>query len=204
MAVKIRPALADDAAALSRICLLTADSGQPAEHLHDFPELPGLVWANPYVQLPTTWGFVMEEESSKEVVGYIVGSKDTPTYEKYTAENLWPGLAARYPPSLMVKPADRHYANLLQKFRVLPDSTLAFSPAHLHIDILPSHQKQGWGQRLIQTAVEHLKGEGIDGVWLVMNPQNRNASKFYEKLGFQSIAGSPKNHVGLRFESWAC
>ncbi|KAJ7456458.1 acyl-CoA N-acyltransferase [Mycena latifolia] len=204
MPVRIRPASVQDAAALSRICLLTADVGQPAEHLHDFPELPGLVWAVPYVQLLTTWGFVMEEESSKEVVGYIVGSKDTRTYEDYATANLWPVLVKQYPPSLMVKPADQHYANLLQKMRILPDTTLAFSPAHLHIDILGSYQKQGWGRKLIQTAVEYLIGEGIDGVWLVMNPKNHNARQFYEKLGFTSIAGSPENHVGLRFDSWAC
>ncbi|KAJ7609670.1 acyl-CoA N-acyltransferase [Mycena rosella] len=186
MTVKIRPALPQDAAALSRICLLTADAGQSAEHLHDFPELPGLVWAVPYVQLPTTWGFVMEEESSGEVVGYIVGSTDTPAYEKYAAENLWPVLSERYPVSVMTKPADQHYAKLLRKFHVLPDTTLAFSPAHLHIDILGSYQV-GWGRKLIQTAVEYLSGEGIDGIWLVLNPTNVNARKFYEKLGFRSI-----------------
>ncbi|KAJ7171841.1 acyl-CoA N-acyltransferase [Mycena crocata] len=204
MVAKIRPACPQDAPALSRICLLTADSGQSGEHLHDFPELPGLVWAIPYVNLPTTWGFVMEEEDSGEVVGYIVGSKDTPTYEKYAAENLWPVLSQQYPPSIAVKPADQHYTQLLHKFRVLPNSTMSFAPAHLHIDILPSYQKKGFGRRLIQTAVEYLQHQGIDGVWLVMNPKNRNACKFYEKLGFESIPGSPENHVGLKFECWAC
>ncbi|KAJ7037529.1 acyl-CoA N-acyltransferase [Mycena alexandri] len=172
MAIKIRPASAHDAPALSRICLLTADAGQTAEHLHDFPELPGLVWAVPYVNLPTTWGFVMEEDSG-DIVGYIV-------------------------------PADQHYTQLLRKMRVLPETTLAFAPAHLHIDILGSHQKQGWGRKLIETAVEYLRCEGVDGVWLVMNPKNVNARKFYERLGFRSIEGSPENHVGLKFDSWAC
>jgi hypothetical protein len=37
-----------------------------------------------------------------------------------------------------------------------------------------------------------------------MNPKNENAGKFYEKLGFRSIEGSPQNHVELRFDSWAC
>ncbi|KAJ6573988.1 acyl-CoA N-acyltransferase [Mycena vulgaris] len=198
MPVKIREARPQDAAALSRICLLTADAGQSAEHLHDFPELPGLVWAVPYVQLPTTWGFVMEEESSGEVVGYIVGSEDTPAYEKFAAENLWPALAKKYPPSIAVKPADQHYVNLLQRMRVLPENTLAFAPAHLHIDILGSYQGQGWGRKLIQTAMEHLRNRGIGGVWLVMNPKNVNARKFYTKLGFTSIDGSPENHGNIR------
>ncbi|KAJ7748492.1 acyl-CoA N-acyltransferase [Mycena maculata] len=204
MTVTIRPASIHDAAALSRICLLTADAGQSAEHLHDFPELPGLVWAVPYITLPTTWGFVMVEEDSGEVVGYIVGSQDSPAYERYTAEHLWPNLSKKYPSSIAVKPADKHYAQLLRKFRVLPDTTLAFAPAHLHIDILGSYQKQGWGRRLIQTAVEYLRNKGIDGLWLVMNPKNMNGRKFYEKLGFTGIEGSPENHLGLKFDSWAC
>ncbi|KAK7064705.1 hypothetical protein R3P38DRAFT_2826048 [Favolaschia claudopus] len=160
MVVRIRPAIAQDAPALSRICLLTADAGKSAEHLHDFPELPGLVWAVPYVTLPSTWGFVMEEESSGEVVGYIVGAKDTVAYEAYAAENLWPVLSKRYPLSVAVKPADQFYTQLLANFRTLPKTTLEFSRAHLHIDILGSHQKQGWGRKLVQRAVEYLRGEG--------------------------------------------
>jgi hypothetical protein len=75
MPISIRQASVDDAPALSRICLLTADAGKSAEDLHNFPELPGLLWAVPYVHLPTTWGFVMVDEINGEVVGYIVGSK---------------------------------------------------------------------------------------------------------------------------------
>ncbi|KAJ7139549.1 acyl-CoA N-acyltransferase [Mycena epipterygia] len=187
MAVKIRPASIHDAPALSRICLLTADSGQSAEHLHDFPELPGLVWAVPYVTLPTTWGFVMEEESNGEVVGELVASAGPEISTVGRNETRRPVL---HP--------------VVAEMRILPATTTAFSPAHLHIDILASYQKQGWGRKLIQMAVEYLRGQGIDGVWLVMNPKNMNACKFYEKLGFASIEGSPENHVGLRFESWAC
>ncbi|KAJ7071332.1 acyl-CoA N-acyltransferase [Mycena amicta] len=203
MTVKIRPACVDDAPALSRICLLTADSGKSAEHLHEFPELPGLVWAVPYVNLPTTWGFVMEEDNG-EIVGYIVGSKDTPRYEKYARDNLWPVLASNYPVESTRLPADEAYAKLLQDFRVLPQTTVDFAPAHLHIDILPSHQGKGWGRKLIEHAAQYLQSEGIDGVWLIMNPRNIAGGKFYQKLGFKSIQGSPANHLGLRFEAMGC
>ncbi|KAF7306435.1 N-acetyltransferase domain-containing protein [Mycena indigotica] len=203
MPLKIRRACIDDAPALSRICLLTADSGGTAEHLHEFPELPGLVWAVPYVTLPTTWGFVLEEDDGK-VVGYIVGSLDTATYENFARKNLWPVLAKRYPLEGMSLPADQAYARLLQDFRQLPQTTLDFAPAHLHIDILVSHQGRGWGRRLIEHAARHLQQEGIEGVWLIMNPRNIAAGSFYRKLGFESIMGSPTNHLGLRFGTMAC
>ncbi|KAJ7198931.1 hypothetical protein C8J57DRAFT_465175, partial [Mycena rebaudengoi] len=166
MPISIRQASVDDAPALSRICLLTADAGKSAEDLHNFPELPGLLWAVPYVHLPTTWGFVMVDEINGEVVGYIVGSKDTRAYEEHAAENLWPVLAEMYPLSPTMKSGDKEYAEMLRKMRTIPDSNLLFSPAHMHIDILPGYQKQGWGRKLIHTAAEYLKAEGIDGIWL--------------------------------------
>jgi hypothetical protein len=54
------------------------------------------------------------EERSGEVVGYIVGSKDIPAYEKYAVENLWLALTKKYPPSVAVKPADQHYSQLIR------------------------------------------------------------------------------------------
>ena len=44
MVLKIRKAAKGDAPALSRIWLLTANAGSSAEALHDFSELPGLVY----------------------------------------------------------------------------------------------------------------------------------------------------------------
>ncbi|KAF8663440.1 hypothetical protein AX16_001010 [Volvariella volvacea WC 439] len=205
MPIVIRRASEGDSPALSRICLLTADAGKSAAALHDFSELPGLVYAVPYVKLPMTWGFVMEDQTTNEVVGYVIGSTDTRVYETYAAENWWPGLAAKYPPSIATKPADLHYCNLLQDMPTAPESNIAFSPAHLHIDILEKYQRQGWGRKLIETAVEYLKGENIrgEGVWLGLDPRNEDARRFYHRLGFVEIEGAPDNNqLGLRFKDF--
>jgi len=205
MSIFIRKAVESDAPALSRICLLTADAGASAEHLHDYGELPGLVYAVPYVKLPTTWGFVMVDEAKDNlVVGYTIGSKDTRAYERYAAETWWPVLAEKYPPSLGKKPADVRYMNLLRNMPTASDANIAFAAAHLHIDILEEYQRQGWGRRLIETAVEYLKGENIEGegVWLGMDPRNLNARKFYERLGFMGIEGADENNMGLKFKDY--
>lgn len=200
MALRIRRATENDAPALSRICLLTADAGVSAEPFHDFGELPGLVYAVPYVKLPTTWGFVLENEATKDVVGYVLGSTDTRAYERNAAEQWWPPLAAKYPPEKFVKPGDVHYANLLRNMHTAPDANIAFSPAHLHIDILKEHQKQGWGRKLIVAAVQFLIGEGLQGVWLGLDPRNEGARKFYKRLHFEPIENAPDNNqLGLRF-----
>ncbi|ESK94392.1 gcn5-related n-acetyltransferase [Moniliophthora roreri MCA 2997] len=202
MSLTIRKATEDDIPALSRICLLTADAGQSAESLHDFKELPGLIFAIPYVKLPTTWAFVLVDESKEgEVVGYVVGSKDTREYERYAMGHWWPPLAAKYPPSLAVKEADARYMKMLQSMFTAPEHNIAFAAAHLHINILPEHQGKGWGRKMINAAIEYLKGENIEGngVWLGMDPRNENARKFYYKMGFKPIEGVPDTNVGLKF-----
>ncbi|KAJ7129525.1 acyl-CoA N-acyltransferase [Mycena epipterygia] len=201
MSLTIRMATEADAPSLARICLLTADAGQSAESLHDFGELPGLMYAVPYVKLPETWGFVLLDEAKDQLVaGYIVGSKDTRAYEKYAGEHWWPAQAEKYLPSAMVREADKKYANLLRNMHTAADANISFSPAHLHINLLEEYQGRGWGRKLIETAVEHLKTQGVKGVWLGMDPRNTNARKFYEKLGFSTFEGSPADTVGLKFE----
>jgi len=203
MSLQIRRAVEADAPYLSHICLVTADAGLSAVALHDFRELPGLVYAVPYVKLPTTWGFVLEEEATKEVVGYILGSTDTRTYEAYAAEHWWPPLAAKYSAENATKPDDIRYVSLLHHMHTAHDANIAFSPAHLHVDIVERYQRQGWGKKLIRHAAEFLLGEGIERVWLGIDPRNENARKFYTKLGFVPVPDAPDDsQLGLHLQEF--
>jgi len=56
-------------------------------------------------------------------------------------------------------------------------------PAHLHIDLLPGHQRKGFGRQLMETFCGKLRQEGVKGVHLVMAAENTNGM-FYERLGF--------------------
>ena len=196
-----------DEAALSKICLLTGDAGKSGEFLHVYPELPGLVYAVPYVKLPHTWGFVMEREDSKEVVGYTIGATDTRAFEKAARDMWWPSLAPKYPVEgehkIAGKPADERYAKLISNVHEIEQECIDFSPAHLHINILEDYQRQGWGKKLIGRAIEYLKDEvGLDGVFLRMDMRNTDARKFYERLGFRQWSGAPEDSVGLKFADW--
>ncbi|KAG6903501.1 hypothetical protein C0995_005524 [Termitomyces sp. Mi166 len=205
MTLTIRKATGADGAAVSRICLLTGDAGKSAEHLHDYGELIGLTYAVPYLKLPTTWAFVLVDEAKNNaVVGYILGSKDTRAYEKYAAEDWWPVLAEKYPPSIAKTPADVRYTNLFRSMYTAPDANIAFAAAHLHIDILEEYQGQGWGRKLISTAIEYLRGENIagEGVWLGMDPRNIEARGFYSRLGFKRIEGADGNQLGIKFAEY--
>ncbi|CAL1700552.1 unnamed protein product [Somion occarium] len=112
----IRPARQSDSATLSRICLLTAEAGVSAEHLHTFGELPGVIYAEPYVHLPFAGGFVLvdrsksssaslhdddnNEEEGGEVVGYALSAFDTPRFEQELEKRWFPKYRIKYPLSL--------------------------------------------------------------------------------------------------------
>jgi GNAT superfamily N-acetyltransferase len=91
------------------------------------------------------------------------------------------------------------YLTLTNRYKA-NDACVAFSPAHLHIDLLPTYQRQGWGRKLIGALVERLKEMGLTGVWLGMDPKNVDARVFYERLGFKRYEGMQDHEVGLQFE----
>lgn len=61
-------------------------------------------------------------------------------------------------------------------------------PAHLHIDILPSHQKQGYGGILMSEFLRELRKKEAKGVHLGMRADNTLAGNFYKKHGFEESA----------------
>ncbi|KZV90633.1 acyl-CoA N-acyltransferase [Exidia glandulosa HHB12029] len=198
MPAYIRPVQPSDRPALSRICLLTGAAGQNAESDHTIGELLGLVYAEPYAAAEikdagATWGFVLVERSSEDVVGYVLGTSDTRAFEATLAERWWPVQRATYPLTLIstaeppLKPADERTIRLFHNPDTAPDAVLRYAKAHMHIDILPSHQRQGWGRKLIKTAALHLKEQGINTLHLGIDPRNDKARAFYIRMGFERL-----------------
>ncbi|KAG9090144.1 hypothetical protein FRC06_001197, partial [Ceratobasidium sp. 370] len=185
----IRPATAADRPALSHICLLTGDAGKSAESQYHIPELLGLVYAEPYVVVPPCFGFVLVDEHNETVHGYILGTSDTRQFEVAIDKEWYTPLRtqARYsknPYPADVTPADRHMINLIHKPDTAPEEIIQVSKAHIHIDLLPRAQRQGWGTRLIGKAVEYLKAQGNDSLYVSIDPRNVNARAFYLAIGF--------------------
>ncbi|PCH41221.1 acyl-CoA N-acyltransferase [Wolfiporia cocos MD-104 SS10] len=205
--IYIRQAIIADSPALSRICLVTGNAGTSAEDMHDFDELPGLVYAEPYVHLPGGFGFVLVDPTeSNAVVGYIVGAADTRAFEQQADLSWYPRVRERYShhPSdaATLKSADARYIEILHNPAHAADACITFSPAHLHINILPEYQRQGWGRRLMAHAVDHLRDKALDRVWLGLDPRNVAAQRFYERLGFKALVDAPPGMMCLRFEDF--
>ncbi|KAL4076103.1 acyl-CoA N-acyltransferase [Scleroderma yunnanense] len=211
----IRWATKADGPALSRICLLTADAGDSAETIHAYPELPGLIYALPYINLPSTWAFVLvdkpcENLEHEDVVGYCIGALDTRIFEAAASETWWPPLRVKYgslleanqfiePP---LKDADWRYIDTIMNFPLASDAQIRFSPAHLHLNVLPSHQRKGYGRQLIKRVIQHLDEQCTNGIWLGMDPRNKKAAKFYEMLGFHPFEGAPGGVVGITVQEF--
>jgi GNAT superfamily N-acetyltransferase len=60
-------------------------------------------------------------------------------------------------------------------------------PAHLHIDLLPELQGQGFGRRLIETLDDALARAGVSGVHLEASAANTGAVAFYPRVGFTPL-----------------
>ena len=63
-------------------------------------------------------------------------------------------------------------------------------PAHLHIDLLPAAQGQGWGTKLIGRLRSELADVGVPGVFASLDAENVTAPGFYDKIGFTELPSS--------------
>ncbi|WP_137843194.1 GNAT family N-acetyltransferase [Microbacterium sp. 2FI] len=190
---KIRPFRPGDEPALAEICLQTADAGGDATGVFSDDDLWAEVFALPYVARHPDLAFVVETDDAR-VAGYIVGAPDTRAFEEWFRTEWWPRFAERWP--------------LPDAERSRQDGTLIYAygrrggaepygdtyPAHLHIDLLPELQGQGWGRRLIDTLVDALRERGVTGLHLASSSDNQGAIAFYPRVGFTALP----SHEGVQ------
>ncbi|GAA5033382.1 GNAT family N-acetyltransferase [Microbacterium fluvii] len=189
----IRPFRPGDEPALAEICLRTADAGADATGVLADDDLWAEIFVLPYVARHPEWAWVVQGDDG-EPAGYLVGAPDTDAFEEWFAEAWWPRFADRWP-----RPeaeTTRQDGILLYAYGRRPGAE-PFStdhPAHLHIDLLPDLQGQGWGRRLIDTYVAALREAGVTGLHLVADANNAGVIGFYPRLGFAEIPA----HEGVR------
>lgn len=182
----IRPYRPEDRAALARVCVLTADDGGDARHLYPDPELLPSIFATPYAVLEPELTFVLDAGAGP--VGYILGTADTARFVTEFRERWLPTLRKRFPPPAG-PPATlpETMIDLLHHPERMLRPELAGHPAHLHIDLLPEYQGQGYGRRLMSVFLNALHRRGVAKVHLGVSPANTGARAFYDRLGFHEI-----------------
>jgi len=190
MEYAIRPYHPSDLCALFRVCLLTGDSGSDASALYHDPDLLGQIYVAPYAVFEPDLCFVLTQNGVP--CAYVLGTHDTAAFNQRCAQDWYPVLQTRYatrPPEDTTPDADliRHIHRTAEP----ANPALAAYPAHLHIDLLPEAQGQGWGRRLIAAFTARLRALGVAAVYLGVGASNLRAIGFYAHVGFHVIQAYP-------------
>lgn len=181
---RYRPA---DLPAVYDICVRTADAGGDTRGRYCSDRLMGDLFAAPYVTAEPELAHVLDDGSGA-AVGYVVGTADTAAFVRWYRATWLPATAGRYPlpAEPPVTPDDEMLALHHHPERMLLPE-LAGHPAHLHIDLLPGWQGQGWGRVLIGRLLDGLRDAGVPRVHLGALTANVAARAFYARLGFTPI-----------------
>lgn len=186
MSFEIRPYHPTDLPMLYRICLETGDSGGDATRLFRDPDVIGHFYIGPYAVLEPELSFVLTKDG--RTCGYCVGVAETNAFGDRCEGEWFPPLRAAYPlPPQDERSHDAGMMRLIHRGHIR-DNTLTDYPAHLHIDILPAGQGQGWGGKLIRTLLDAMRARQIRGVHLGVAENNTRAIGFYEHVGFALLS----------------
>jgi ribosomal protein S18 acetylase RimI-like enzyme len=180
----------EDRAAIAEVCVRTGDAGGDARDKYPDPDLLPNVFALPYVEHEPELAFVLDEGGT--AVGYVIGTADTAAYVSWFRDVWLPLLARRYPeppPGPPATPTDGIVRMLHHPERMLVPQVADY-PAHLHIDLLPAAQGQGWGRKLIGRLRSELADVGVPGVFASLDAENVTARGFYERIGFTELPSS--------------
>lgn len=179
----IRPFRSGDEPALADICLHTADAGADATGVLDDDAIWAEVFVLPYAARHPDLAFVVETDDGR-VAGYVVCAPDTAAFEAWFRDEWWPVHGACWPKPEIERSRQDGVLVYAYGRGGVPEADLERYPAHLHIDLLPELQGQGWGRRLIDTLAGALRDRGVPGLHLVASIENVGALAFYDRLGF--------------------
>jgi ribosomal protein S18 acetylase RimI-like enzyme len=187
----IRPYRPADRAGVYDVCLRTADAGGDASCLFDYPQLPGHVFAGPYLELCPELAFVLADDAGA-AVGYALGALDTAAFVAAYRERWLPRFAGSHPPPARppVTRDERLRDELHRPERMLTPH-FPGHPSHLHVDLLPRAQGHGKGRALIAAVCEALEAAGSPGVHLGVVRRNERALGFYDHIGLERLVTTP-------------
>ncbi len=192
MTATLRPFHPSDLPGMYRVCLLTGAAGGDATPLYRSPDLLGHVYCGPYPTADPSLSFVVVD--AQGVAGYVVATAGTAAFEAWCEREWWPVLRAQHPQVPDPRDGTEDHALLARIHHPERSEVPADAPAHLHVDLLPRLQGQGWGRRLIDALSDALRERGVPGVHLGVAAQNTRAVAFYEHLGFRRDASFDWGH----------
>lgn len=125
-------------------------------------------------------------DDQDEAVGYIICSRD---YDRFCNK-----MQGEYRDRLLEKaPGEVGFLDgFLPALEKIQDK-----PTHLHIDLLPEAQHQGWGKKLIRSLAVKLQERGEQYLSICCNGRGSDGYPFYRRLGFYEIYDYGNDVVSL-------
>jgi ribosomal protein S18 acetylase RimI-like enzyme len=183
---EIRPYRPGDLAAVSDVCLSTGDAGRDARGMYGDPDLLPDTFARPYLIREPDLAWVVDDGG--RAVGYVLGTADTETFVRWYRDVWLPPLAIRYPlPDGPPVGWDEVMTYALHEPERMLRPELVDYPAHVHINLLPGYQRQGFGSRMMWLLLDRLRERGVPAVHLAAAKMNIPGRQFYRRLGFQAL-----------------
>lgn len=172
--MNIRKMKESDIPQIEYICLETADKNLRQNEKQKQTTL--LLYNRYYTRAERDSCFVLADDEDS-AVGYILCAPSYKNYKKDFFNNELKALA-----KLGAQAFFSGIACILGNTPYAKDY-----PAHMHIDILPEYQAQGYGGKLLSALFEHLKNNNVSGLMLIVDRKNLSAIKFYKKHNFKVI-----------------
>ena len=173
----IRPYKHTDKRRVQEICLRTADDDYPFTTVEERPCSDYLLstYCDYYIEREPESCFVLTDDND-EAVGYVLCAKEQKKYRRIFLKEYQPRVHCSRENKIVSRGEAWVHEVCARKY-----------PAHLHIDILKGYRGDGNGTRMIATLLDHLKGQNVKGVHLVVNENNTNAIRFYTRCGFKTL-----------------
>ena len=191
--MEIRDYRPGDQPAAYFVCLKTGNHGKDGEPFFaEDPDALGRIYVGPYLAFEPELALLLEDSAG--VAGYALGAFDSRAfYDRY--ERQWrPKLCEEYS-SPTGNPATWSRVEVVYHHYHHPDyfcpEPYESYPSHLHIDLLPRVQRQGFGRKMMEQLMMRLRSRGSPGVHLGLSPHNKDAFNFYKALGFVELVRHP-------------
>lgn len=170
--MKIRKYKSSDREQVKNICHATATDKVFVEN----KDLVCALYAEYYCDFEPDNIFILANDEN-QAIGYILCAENYKQYIKTFKKHKLKQIKQL---------SKSHYR--LQKLSFVMDRINGINyPAHLHINILPIAQRGGWGTKLMDSLIEHLKTKGVNGVCLGVGALNEKGINFYIKYGFNKV-----------------
>lgn len=189
----IRKYKPEDRDAVRKICYDTGLMGDPIDPYFGCLDLYADYWMNYYTDHEPESAFVAELNG--EVVGYLVGCKETSIQEKTHRKVILPKIRKKLF-TLGYKVDRRFFRFLWWEIRSAwkgdrEDPPLDDYPAHLHMNLAEGYRSMGIGSKLMSIYLDYLRDNDIPGLHLATTTRNRLAIPFYQKWGFKATTRHP-------------